>query len=317
MDVRTVTDEAEAALSILRKARAGLPIPEGDWGRLFATEGYRRLEHREVAMGRSFEKEAFREFLLSPPTVAAEFDLASTIADWRRADLRAAARAALAYLPPGTPLDATIYPVIKPLPNSFVFLEGSRPGIFMFVDPAVSRAKLENTLAHELHHIGLSSACAEEADPDLPEEVMTAATWASAFGEGLAMLAAAGGPDVHPHAVSPAEERMRWDRDIAVVESDLRRVEAFFMDVIEGRLVEPEAVPSAGMAFFGEQGPWYTVGWTMGATVERVFGRERLVAEICDSLRLLATYNAAAGKLSKAGKPLPIWSPELIASLGL
>jgi len=40
------------------------------------------------------------------------------------------------------------------------------------------------------------------------------ASWIGAFGEGFAMLAAAGGPAIHPHAVSSPEERARWDKDV-------------------------------------------------------------------------------------------------------
>ena len=275
------------------------------------------MKRREVGMGRAFEDSAFRAFLLSDTLAARAPVLAATVADWRQADLNAAARLALAYLPVGPHLRATLYPVIKPRPNSFVFEVDSDPALFMYVDPEVPRAKMENTLAHELHHIGFASACHEDSDSSLPEGVRVAARWAGAFGEGIAMLAAAGGPDVHPHAVSSPEERARWDRDVANVEPDLRRVESFFSDVIDGRLAAPGSVQSAGMAFFGEQGPWYTVCWTMAATIERVYGRRRLVAEMCDSPRLLATYNAAARERNAMGDSLPLWSSALLAKLGL
>ncbi len=206
VDVRIVTDEAEAAIAILAAAAAGRPIGEEDWQRLFATEAYRRLAERERAMGRDFEESAFREFLLSGSLLGDLATLSATVASWREADLGASARLALGYLPPGTRLSARLYPVIKPRPNSFVFTGASPPGIFMYVDPAIPRAKLENTLAHELHHIGLSSACEGKPDADRPERVTVAATWTSAFGEGLAMLAAAGGPEIHPHAVSAPDE---------------------------------------------------------------------------------------------------------------
>ena len=48
------------------------------------------------------------------------------------------------------------------------------------------------------------------------------------MGEGFAMLAAAGGPDIHPHAVSDAKERARWDHDLANFNEDLKKVESFF-----------------------------------------------------------------------------------------
>jgi hypothetical protein len=49
-----------------------------------------------------------------------------------------------------------------------------------------------------------------------------------AFGEGFAVLAAAGGPDVHPHAVSSPDERARWDKDMLNFNEDLKKVETFF-----------------------------------------------------------------------------------------
>jgi hypothetical protein len=69
------------------------------------------------------------------------------------------------------------------------------------------------------------------------------------------------------------------------------------------------------MAFFGVQGPWYTVGWLMASTVEREGGRPALVETLCDPVRLLRRYNtAAAGR--RAGNPArPVWSEALLARL--
>jgi len=66
------------------------------------------------------------------------------------------------------------------------------------------------------------------------------------------------------------------------------------------------------MSFFGVQGPWYTVGWRMATTVEKVFGRSRLIAEMCEPVRLLAAYNAAV-RVSGRAKELPLWSDSLLA----
>src|SRR5687768_15810054 len=65
VDVRIVTDEAEAALAILERRSRGEPIPEPAWTALFASEGYRRLQQREAAMNRVFTDSSFRAFLLS------------------------------------------------------------------------------------------------------------------------------------------------------------------------------------------------------------------------------------------------------------
>ncbi|HEU5039744.1 MAG TPA: DUF5700 domain-containing putative Zn-dependent protease, partial [Gemmatimonadales bacterium] len=137
--------------------------------------------------------------------------------------------------------------------------------------------------------------------------------WLGAFGEGVAMLAAAGGPDVHPHAASPRAERERWDRDVASAPADLARVEEFLLDILDRRLATPDAIRERGMSFFGVQGPWYTVGWLMAATIERAGGREAVVASLCDPALLLRRYNEAAARSPRAG--LPRWSDALLARL--
>jgi hypothetical protein len=136
-----------------------------------------------------------------------------------------------------------------------------------------------------------------------------------AFGEGFAMLAAAGRPDVHPHAASPAADRERWDRDVARFPADLREIERFFLDLTASRLGK-EAENKKGFSFFGEtQGPWYTVGWKMAVTVERAWGRERLIADACDPRKLLASYNEAARRNAAKGYAPTLWSDDLLRAV--
>ena len=76
--------------------------------------------------------------------------------------------------------------------------------------------------------------------------------------------------------------------DLANAPADLRRVEAFLLDVVDRRVVDPDSISRAAMEFFGVQGPWYTLGWLMGATVERDAGRAAMVGLFCDPVDLLA-----------------------------
>jgi len=317
VNVRLVTDEAEAVLNILAKKKANEPIAEADWQQLFATEGYVRLKQRETSMQRSFEDADFRTFVLSDQLAARAPALREALDKWKRADITGAARLALNYLPKDARISAKIYPVIKPRENSFVFDVKNDPAIFSYLDPTVSPQKFENTLAHEMHHIGYGTSCPSKqiADQlrDLPPNVKTALTWTSAFGEGFAMLAAAGGPDIHPHAVSNNEEHARWDKDVANFNDDLKKVEKFLLDILDGRLTEEEA-RKTGFSFFGEtQGPWYTVGWQMSVLIEKTYGRAALIESFCDQRKLLLTYNRAAEKYNrKSRKPLSLWSRSLV-----
>ncbi|HET8783729.1 MAG TPA: hypothetical protein VFM63_15055, partial [Pyrinomonadaceae bacterium] len=48
LDVRLVTDEAEAVLAILAKKKVNEAITQTDWARVFSSEGYTRLKKREL-----------------------------------------------------------------------------------------------------------------------------------------------------------------------------------------------------------------------------------------------------------------------------
>jgi len=304
--------EAEAVLAVLAARRTGQPVEEAAWKRLFDCAGYQRLKRREASMKRDFTDEDFRAFVQSADLAGREQALRETLEGWKRIDVTSAAQRALAYLPAGATLKATVYLVIKPKPNSFVFEAQSDPAIFLYVDPKVSARKLANTVTHELHHIGLASLGPQtgKALASVPEKTRPAVEWLSAFGEGVAMLAAAGSPDVHPHAVSDTEERSRWDKDMAGFAADLRTLERFFLDVIDGRL-EKDKVSEKAFTFFGVQGPWYTVGYRMAALVEKRNGRAVLLDCLVDPRRLLLAYNRAA-----APEGLPLWSDELLAKMG-
>ena len=128
------------------------------------------------------------------------------------------------------------------------------------------------------------------------------------------MLAAAGDPDVHPHAHSSPEDRARWDRDMANFGRDLQSVERFFLDVIDGRLAGEDQIRQKASEFFGVQGPWYTVGWKMSALVEQRYGRETLIECMLDPRRLLATYNRAA-IVRKSKEQFPLWSRRLLQAV--
>jgi hypothetical protein len=311
VDVRIVSDEADAAMAILRRQAAGGSLTPNDWRRLFDSEGYRALKRREGSMGRAFTDSAFEAFLRSDTLRRRTDELARALPTYERLDATSAGSDALRYLPRGARIRATLFPMIKPITNSFVFTLDSVMAIYMYVDPTVPAAKLRNTLTHELHHVGYGTVCDMPKDSTLTERQRFAIERSFAFGEGLAMLAAAGSADVHPHAVSPPEERARWDGDVRNFPTDVARLQTHFLDVIDGRLTLDSAQRVA-MSFYGIQGPWYTVGWVMGSTIERVLGRDRLIAVMCDPRRVMATYNQAAVREKKA-----VWSAEVLRRLGL
>jgi hypothetical protein len=327
VDVKISTDEAEAVLAILDQTSVGRTVGSELWNRLFSSEPYARLKKREAEIGLRFNApelkftdEDFKKFVLSDDLRKRAPELKQTLNKWKEADLSAAGTRVLSYLPAEARIRAKVFPVIKPGKNSFVYELGTDPTIFLYLDPDLTQAQFENTVAHEMHHIGYSSLDpqVQKMKSALPPEVRTAVEWIAAFGEGFAMLAAAGGPDIHPHAASPAETRARWDRDMGKFNPDLKDVEKFLLDILQGRFKIEAEITEKGSIFYGIQGPWYTVGYKMAVMVEKNFGRTKLIQCMLDPRLLLLNYDLAAAEYNRGHKDhLALWSPDLLKCLGL
>lgn len=321
ISLRIVTDQPEAALDILDKRARGESIAEADWQRHRDTEGYQRLKKRSESFGATEFDAEFESYLgQSPEVLERRDDLRKTVEDWSSLALDRAGEMALAYLLEGAVLRGSIYPVIKKPTNSFVFEIDTDPAIFLYVDPEVDAAKFANTLTHELHHIGTNSACAEPTGYErLDPDVRNALDWLSGFGEGLAMLAAAGGPNVDPQATSDPDQRATWAHNLAQFDGDIARLEAFFLDVTAGKLSDEER-RRQGFTFINTeeapQGAFYTVGWQMAAMVEKGLGREIVIKSVCDPRELLVSYNQIApASGSETGRAPALWSETLLARL--
>jgi hypothetical protein len=314
VQLRMDTSEADAIIAILDARAANRQPSQSDWEQLFSSKPYQALKHREESFHNAFNDDDFKQFVLSATLAAQRESLERTLREWNHSDIDDEARRLLAYLPSSSVIQADVFPVIKPQKNSFVFHVGSVSAIFLNLDPGESAEHFLNTVTHELHHIGLDSFSKqyEERISALPEGPQKAAEWLGSFGEGFAMLAAAGGPDVHPLATDKPEDRERWDHDMANFNSDLRAVDQFLLDVAEGKL-NGDAAIERGESFYGARGPWYTVGYKVAVIVENNFGREELIRCMEDPRRLLAMYNKAAARSnSQSAAHLELWSSELL-----
>lgn len=309
--------EAERVLAILDKRAHHEEVAPADWDKLFTTMPYRRLKERETSMRRAFTDEEFQNFVATLDPMREQ--LRETLRKWQSADLKALAQRPLGYLPSQASIRADVYPMIKPHSNSFVFYPDGVPEIFLYLDPEQTRADFEFTVAHESHHIGLTSlnAAYEQKIGSLPENARKAAQWMGAFGEGMADLAAAGSAQVHPMADLPERYRIIWDVETERFAVNLDELNQFFLDTVRGNLLG-DAVAHEASTFFGYRGPWYTVGYKMCVTIEREFGRPALIATYADPRQFVARYNeAAARENSKSGSHLPVFSAEILKAVGL
>lgn len=319
VQVPLVTDEAEAVLHILGKRKRQEEIDAADWERLQKSEGYVRLKRRQESFGATDFDSRFRTFVLSDDLLDRADSLRKAFQEWKSIRMEDAGRRALAYLPDGSRIQAKIYPIIKSSTNSFVFELDSDPAIFFYLDPERTAAKFENTLAHELHHVGSASCSEPEGINKLSAEKRKVVEWLSAFGEGIAMLAAAGGPDVHPHATSEAKDWVIWERDVANFNPDLIRIEAFFQSILDGKLTEEEQHAKLFELINTDdipQGPFYTVGWKMASIVEKMQGRDVVIAAVCDPRILLSAYNNIVKAQPQSFGSLVRWSDNFLDSIG-
>ena len=315
IQIKVDSSEADQALAIIAKHNAGRDITDADWKTFFATEPYQRLKKREAAMHSDFTDDDFKKFLLSTQLDLQYHALRRTLDEWKHADMKAAARRTLAYLPASAKVRTKVFLLIKPKLNSFVFDVDTDTAIFLYLDPTISKQAFASAVSHEMHHIGLSSTDKIYAATiaSLPSAPKMAAEAMGAFGEGEAVLAAAGGPDVPPDQYEAVDVRQNWARGMQAFNPDLGTLNQFFLDVAQAKLTE-DAANQKAMAFFGDiQGPWYTVGYKMAIIVEKRFGRPALIQCMLDRRLLLVRYNQAAEELNKnTNEKLPLWSTQLL-----
>jgi hypothetical protein len=318
VQVNLDASEAEQVLAILDKQQKAQPIVDADWRALFATVPYQRLKRREAAMHRDFSDDDFKKFVLSEQLARGREELTRTLAVWKKADLHAGGLRILPYLPEQATIHVNVFPMIKPHPNSFVFDVDTDPAIFLFLNPKVSQQEFDNTVSHEMHHIGLASTdkLYDKKIESLPATSKKVAEWMGAFGEGLAVLAAAGGPDIPPNQYSLLDRQQNWARGMKSFNEDLGTLNEFFLQALDGRL-KGDAVDKKASTFYGDiQGPWYTVGYKMATLVEKRFGRAALIECMLDRRLLLIRYNQVAGEVNASGKEhLALWTPEVLKAV--
>jgi hypothetical protein len=305
--------ESKQALLILHKEQAHQAVTNDEWQELFATVPYQWLKAREKGMRREFTDEDFRKFLQAPETQARAAEWEETLGEIERTNMAGPGERVLAWLPSGAVIRARVFPMIKPKTNSFVWRnEQGEPAIFIYVEKQ-SKAQFEDTVIHELHHIGMFGLhnLREKAFAELPQSVRTAANLMGAFDEGDAVLAAAGSTDLRPHWEDDALARARWDSDLMRFNQDLATLTTFFNDVLDGKL-EGDAIDEKASTFFDYQGPWYTVGYEMAALVEKRFGRKAFTDCLLDPRLLLVRYNQIAAEANKNGASLALWPDSLL-----
>ena len=310
--ISLVSDEAHAVLSLIEQRKSGSNPEPSDWRVLFDSEAYLRLKARQAAIGAPIDDSRFQDFVESGRLRTRAAGLRASLQMIEGLDLQHVANAALAYLPSSASLRGTIYPVIKPRQNSFVFELETNPALFLALGADMQEASLANTLIHELHHWGLASCCpSDRLRKQLltsPQPFRLACEALGSFGEGLAMLAAAGAPDIHPHETSSPDDRERWDRDLADFDVGLHELEGFLHEILDGRYEDEHALLQASMPFFGIQGPWYTVGYKMARSIESACGRDVLIDCMGDPRNLLCQYNEIAEDDAR-------WSKRLVERL--
>jgi Putative zinc dependent peptidase (DUF5700) len=313
------TSEAETAIAILLKESGGTTLGSADWNALYESVPHQRLKAREAAIGATLTDEAFKTFLESQETINRTDEFRRTLQAWEQTDLTKLAQRILNYLPAGAQIRAKVYPEIKPARNSFVWGTDDDKAIFLYLNPSLTEAQFANKVAHECHHIGLDSLSREQEHvlEGLSEPQKKAARWLGAFGEGEAMLVAAGSPSIHPHVLDDEAARTHWDNDVEHFAENLAAVQAFLLEILDGKLNEPSEITRKAEPFYGEQGAWYTVGYRMASLIETRFGRKALTGAMIDPRKLLVLYNRAASDQNREmGTHLALWSPELLRKLG-
>ncbi len=318
MGIKFIFDQLEAVLQILEKQNNNISITNTDWEDLFTSKGYKWLVKRENDMGNKFSKNDFKSFLHNKNQVNSYENFKKSRKLLKDLELNKLLSITKKYLPKGAKFDTTIIPVIKPQDNSFVHEINDELVLFIYLEPGISRAKLENKLIHELHHVGFDDIYSPEKYNYLLQQAQQVIEWTNAFGEGFAMLAAAGGPNNHPNYFDEELEQ-KWDSNIERFNEDFDLIEEFFVKILKKEFFNEKELYKRGYELMmnnGGQGSWYTVGWKIAVVVEKINGKEVLLDCMLDLTKLYPIYNKAVKKYNKKfNENLKSWSDIIINSL--
>lgn len=315
MSVQLILDQCEAALEVIEYNVTGNPaLWDSSLEKLFNTKGYFWLKERELAMdelGQAFSDEEFKEFILSDNLKEQLYQLQAVLSKLRNLDMEKIVEKAQSYLPEDCPIDSYLIPLIKPLENSFVYQVDGKIAVFLYLNPQYTKAEMENIIIHELHHVGLGNIYKEIPSQIKNPGLREIFRWTQALGEGYAMLAAAGGVDQHP-VVYDSELKNMWDKRMNSFADDFEQVNEFFIKLLKQELNEKNAMEK-GFEMFGIQGPWYTVGWQVAVTIEKIYGRKSFIECIANPLQQFTMFNNAVTTYNRVQKEnLPTWSEKII-----
>lgn len=317
MGINFIYDEIEAVISIIDRGIDG-SLYDTDWIRLFESQGYQLLKKRESKMGTPFTDEAFQTFMITLIKKKLIEPYQLSLRRFKDIDLNLIQKMVMAYLPEKSVFNTTVIPIIKPKKNSFVHRIEGESYLFIYLEPNDLKARLENKLIHELHHIGLDSVYDPSKYFDLGVQAKKLIEWTNAFGEGFAMLAAAGGPGYHPVPFDDEAGRV-WDENIRNYQVDFDKIQQFLFNILEDKFQNEKELMEKGMELMmnnGGQGSWYTVGWRISVIIEEILGRTVLIKCMEDLRKFYFNYNQAVKIFNEKNHlKLPSWNKKITNNL--
>ncbi|MBC7252020.1 MAG: hypothetical protein H5T62_17300 [Anaerolineae bacterium] len=289
--VQLDTTGAEALLEFCQALEQGHPWDEAAIRRIVVSPPYQTLIAHHSRMDTSITTEAFIELLLAlrdgQQFTSNSERLTRIHAAYRSACeqvstlqtrleclvdpilIERGSKRAREALPPQARLEATVY--FLPDGRSFGYVVDN--AIVLDLLQVSSAGEIEKTLAHELHHVGVSSLLPEPCpDPELDAALETLVGMVQ---EGAATYW------VDEWRASPTP-------------ADFALVEAFLRDALSGQLEAEEATRRRAELVQGWRGPLYQVGNEMIAVLVAAQGDDWVQAHLGDPVGLLRAWQEEA-----------------------
>jgi len=318
VSLNLITDEVEILIDILKRKDNNKPIKKVQWDELFNSNGFKILTVREKEMNQGIDKFEFKDFVMNKIASDRYISYKKSLEKLKSMNLDDIINRTRDYLPDNTRLDTDIVPVIKPQKNSFIHRINDKLILFLYLEPDISKEKLENKLIHELHHIGLDYVYQNSDYSCLSKPAQKVIEWTNAFGEGFAMLAAAKGLENHPNKFDK-DLKSKWDENMGNFNKDFHKIQNFLLAILEGHFADDQKLYNRGFQLMTNndgQGSWYTVGYQIAVIIEREAGREVLIECMKDLTKIYFQYNNLVEIYNKKrNEDLPKWNDKILTSL--